>query len=250
MSRQDADTARATLYDKSRLEKRLALFEQLALPSITAQTDQNFQTAVLIGDTFPEDFSNRLDSLLEGIANVHLVRLPRMIHIKAVRRAFAMLPDREGTTHTATFRLDDDDAIHCDTIGRIHDLGTMLLRDAQCQKNPFVISFNRGFYVGRQGKDKVEEFYEKTPVAVGMALVAPNGDKRNVFRRNHRRANQYFNCYSDMHKPMFIRTSHGGNDSEVTPSGRRGDLGADAIRRHLAEGFGQTAEKLLSLVRG
>ena len=46
---EDPALAAAALYDRARLERRFQLFEGLTLPSLRAQTDAGFQTAVLTG---------------------------------------------------------------------------------------------------------------------------------------------------------------------------------------------------------
>jgi hypothetical protein len=240
------------LYDPERLEKRFQLFESLTLPSLVRQTDKDFQLGILIASSFPEKWGLRLKAMVEEYKNFHIIQLPTMIHIRAINRAYDLLRTETNTTHVASFRLDDDDAVHKDIIARTREHAESMVRVGINKEKPFVISFNRGFYLRAKTKKSdysFGEFYEKTPVAAGMTLVSPVGNRCNVFRRNHRKANQYFNCYSDMAEPMFIRTFHGDNDSSVMPTGRDGDLLPKEIEEILIDGFGQCFESL-SMIAG
>lgn len=235
------------LYDPERLEKRFNLFENLTLPSLFRQTDKNFKLGILIAESFPENWALRLKGLVEEHENIKIIQLPTMIHIRAIYQAYDLLKTEKNTTHIASFRLDDDDAVHKDIIARTREHAETIVQVGTNRKNPFVISFNRGFYLRAKTKKSdysFGEFYEKTPVAAGMTLVSPVGNRSNVFRRNHRKANQFFNCYSDMAEPMFIRTFHGDNDSTVVPTGRAGDLLPEEIEEILVDGFGQCSESL------
>ena len=42
------------LYNPERLEKRFHLFENLTLPSLIRQTDENFKLGILVASSFPE----------------------------------------------------------------------------------------------------------------------------------------------------------------------------------------------------
>ena len=77
-----------------------------------------------------------------------------------------------------------------------------------------------------------------------MALVAPAGSRQNVFRRNHRAAGQHFNCYTEINKPMFIRTVHQDNDSGAAITGHVGKMEPERIERTLLKHFGVSTEML------
>lgn len=238
------------LYNPERLEKRFHLFENLTLPSLVRQTDENFKLGILIASSFPKESLLRLKNLVSKYKNFQIIQLPTMIHIRAIYQAYDLLITEANTTHIASFRLDDDDAVHKDIIACTREHAETMVQVGTNRVNPFIISFSRGFYL-RAKTNKSDysfgEFYEKTPVAAGMTLVSPVGNRCNVFRRNHRKANQFFNCYSDMDKPMFIRTFHGDNDSTVMPTGRAGDLSPKEVEEILLDGFGQRLESLSSI---
>ena len=218
LSKQGLDAARAVLYDPARLDRRFRFFETWALPSLTNQTDQNFQTGILITDDFPDAARARLETLVTGIDNVHMVVRPPMEHIQACKAGFEALPEREDVSHVATFRLDDDDAMHRETIARIRDIANRLLALREGDK-PMCIAFNRGFYLDVNNEETpVTEVYERAPLGVGMAVVAPKGAHVTVFRRNHRHIAQYYDTYTEVQRPMFLRSVHDDNDSIPTLS--------------------------------
>ena len=72
----------------------------------------------------------------------------------------------------------------------------------------------------------------------------PKGDHATVFRRNHRNLMEYYDCYSEVARPMWIRSVHADNDSTAQPQGRAGALRPRGVRRVLADGFGLTPEML------
>lgn len=241
------EATREMLYQPDRLSRRFELFEKLALHSLVLQKDLNFRTAVLVGDDFPADALARLQDMLDGFVSAQIIQLPPMRHIYAVKAAYAALPDDPGATHTATFRLDDDDAMHRRTVERMRELSEGLI-GARGGKAPFGIAFNRGFYLDLDNTEKpLTERYENTPLGVGMAVVAPLGANENAFRRNHRKLAQYFDVYTEVKRPMFIRTVHQDNDSAATPTGREGTLSQKRIKGVLRRGFGMTLDDLKAL---
>lgn len=248
-STQGMEKTREMLYAPARLDRRFALFERLALHSLKLQEDQDFTVGILIGEDFPAQARSRLESLLDGFNAAHLIALPPMIHIQAVKAAYDTLPGDPDATHIATFRQDDDDAMHRETIGRVRKIATNMLQMRQTD-DPFAIAFNRGLYLGRESEDVVSEWYERTPLGIGLALVAKKGDTSTVFRRNHRQFTQFYDCYSEVQQPMWIRSVHQDNDSAATPTGRAGTLRPRAIRRCLREGFGLNEDTLAALESG
>ena len=236
------------LYDPARLERRFALFEMLCLRSLAMQRDTDFKVGILVGETLPNVARKRLTDMLDGFKNAQLVTLPPMEHYQAVATVFQELPDVPDAKHTVTFRLDDDDAMHAETVGRLRHL-THTLLPLRNRKEPFAIAFNRGFYFDLTNPAKmITECYEKTPLGVGMALVAPVSSRQNVFRRNHRAAAQHFNCYTEIAKPMFIRTVHQDNDSSAETTGHNGRMPQAKVERTLRNNFGVDIDMLKGLM--
>ena len=248
LSKVGPEQVHKVLYDPARLDRRFALFEMLCLRSLAMQRDTDFQVGILVGETLPNDARQRLNDMLDGFPNAKVITLPPLEHYYAVATAFQELPDQPGAEHTVTFRLDDDDAMHAETIGRLRHL-THTLLPLRNRKEPFAIAFNRGFYFDLTNPDQmITECYEKTPLGVGMALVAPVESRQNVFRRNHRSAGQHYNCYTEIVKPMFIRTVHQDNDSSAETTGHKGRTPQAKVERILRDNFGVDMDMLKGLM--
>lgn len=242
----DLDARRAELYDPARLERRFRLFERLAFHTMSRQDDRDFSCAVLIGECFPDAWRARLEDIVEGFAPMQIVALPPMVHIQAVKAAYNALPDDPEATHVATFRQDDDDGMHRETTARIRSMADAMLQIRLDQK-PFVIAFNRGFYFDPAAEKPISEWYERAPLGIGLAMVTPKGDHATVFRRNHRNLFEYYDCYTEVGRPMWIRSVHEDNDSTAMPQGRAGTLRPKGINKILQDGFGLTPEMLEGL---
>ncbi len=244
ISEQGEDSARAALYDPDRLNRRFALFEALTLRSLRLQTNQDFRVGVLIGKDFPGAAARRLALLLADVPQAQIIRLPRMVHYRATRIAFEKMGDDPAATHTATLRLDDDDALHKSWIDRITQLAPGLAA-ARWHDAPIVVAANRGLYFDtRNTQDPVSEWFEKMPISAGTTLITPRKIWENVFLRNHRRLAEFYDCYSDVSTPMFLRSVHLDNDSHARPSGHQGRLTTEEIEEVLRDGFGLSFDDL------
>jgi hypothetical protein len=242
----DLNAMREVLYDPARLERRFRLFEHLAFHTMAQQEDTDFSCAVLIGEDFPGAWRLRLEDIVADCTPMRIVALPPMVHIQAVKAAFEALPDDPDATHIATFRQDDDDGMHRETTARIRAVADGLL-PTRPDRKPFVIAFNRGLYLDRGAAEPISEWYERAPLGIGLAMVTPKGDAATVFRRNHRNLVEYYDCYTEVSKPMWIRTVHQDNDSTAQPQGRAGKLRPRGVKRVLWDGFGLTPEMVKEL---
>lgn len=210
----DAATLQATLFDRARLERRFALWETLALPSLLAQTDPDFETLVLVGDALPAWAHDRLHAGLAPL-NARIVALPPMHHYPAIQKAYAGYD--EGFSHLTSFRLDDDDALDRDHIARLRRTAAGI---AGFTATPFAIAHNRGLFVDLTGgKARFSEVTEKMPLGIGLALCAPAGHPDTIFRRNHRLLPQFLTTFSDATEIAFLRSVHDGNDSNAHTTG-------------------------------
>ncbi|KIN66463.1 Rhamno transf domain containing protein [Sulfitobacter noctilucae] len=242
----DLTAMREMLYDPARLDRRFRLFERLAFHTMALQDDTDFSCAVLIGDSFPDKARARLEDITRDFKPMQIVALPPMVHIQAVKAAYHALPDDPTATHVATFRQDDDDGMHRETTARIRAVGDAMLQVRPDDK-PFIIAFNRGLYLDGAAKVPLSEWYERAPLGIGLAMVTAKGDHATVFRRNHRNLVEYYDCYTEIAKPMWIRSVHEDNDSSAMPQGRAGALRPRGIKRVLWDGFGLTSEMLEGL---
>jgi hypothetical protein len=234
------------LFAPQRMALRFHLFEKLALPSLMAQSDQDFQVIVLTAESLPEPHKARLGKALSDLPNIHVRAVGPDKHYQLIKEAYDAL-DLGDATHRVMFRLDDDDAVDLNYIRRLRRLATGLLQ-VQDPETPQVITFNRGVYLRlREGENEVFDTCERAPLSAGTALLAPVGYPRNPYRYNHRQLLQHYTTYSDISVPAFIRSIHEDNKSTPTQMGLTHALGPRALARQIRSHFGLTLSDLRAL---
>lgn len=241
----DVETLEATLYARPRLERRFALFETLALPSLVGQTDQGFETLVLVGENLPRWAYDRLKAGLAPL-DARIIALPPMHHYPAIQKAYASLPGGPGS-HLTSFRLDDDDALDTGHVARLRRVAQGI---AAFTATPFAIAHNRGLFVDLTGPaPRFTEATEKMPLGIGLALCAPVAETDTIFRRNHRLLPQFLTTFSDATEMAYLRSVHDGNDSSAHTTGVVTDRTAAEIDAILADRFTTGRAALNSLAK-
>lgn len=237
----------AHIFSPERMELRFRLFERLSLPSLLRQSDQDFDMVVLTAERLPEVYLQRLADLLAPHDNIHLLPVGTGNHYQLLKQGYNLVPCEEAT-HRALFRLDDDDALDLDFVARTRRLSEGLL-PLQTSDEPFVLAYNRGFYLDTSTPEAPEVFdtCERAPLSAGTTLVAPVGSPMNPYRYNHRKYAQHFNTYSDISVPGFIRTIHGDNKSNPAKLGLTHTLSDKKLDRALIQHFGMTLSDLKAI---
>lgn len=212
----DVDAVADHLYDDDRMAARFHLFENLCLPSLIRQSDQAFDCVILASDRMPARHRDRLSALIGDAANIHVRFAPVGRPNELVRDGYDSISVRDAS-HRILFRMDDDDAVDMDFVARTRQQAAALF-GAVDPDTPFILSNNWGFYLKMEqdGPNRIVESRERTPLAIGLSLVAPLGYPRNPYRYNHRHLAQTYPVFSDVSVPAFIRTLHAGNWSDAT----------------------------------
>lgn len=236
----------AHIFSTERMELRFRLFENLCLPSLVRQSDQGFDCVVLTAESMPSIHLDRLKGLLDPIPNIHLRTVGTDKHYQLLKAGYNSL-ETPDCTHRILFRLDDDDAVDLDFVKRAKHLAQGML-ELQDTGAPFVMAFNRGFYVRCiEGENEVFDACERAPLSTGTALVAPVDYPRNPYRYNHRALAQHYTTVSDISVPGFIRTIHGDNKSSPTQMGLTHKMKPPRLRRSLQRYFGVDLDMLKTL---
>ncbi|MDK3018657.1 glycosyltransferase [Pseudodonghicola flavimaris] len=236
----------AHIFAPERMELRFNLFEKLCLPSLVRQSDPEFDMVVLTAESMPPQYLERLLDLIEPLPNIHCLPVGTENHYKLLQKGYNAV-SKEGYSHRILFRLDDDDAVDIDFVKRTKKIATAMLK-LQGPKTPFVIAYNRGFYVRSTGETaEIFDACERAPLSTGTTLVAPSGSSYNPYRFNHRKLAQHFNTYSDISVPAFIRTIHGDNKSNPAQMGLTHKMGEAQIAKALKRHFDVTPEALRAL---
>jgi Putative rhamnosyl transferase len=201
----DIDDARAKLWHPVRMAIRFHLFENLMLPSLAAQTDQDFTLLITVSEDMPQMFQDRLDAAVAGHAFVRLNRTLSRDYAKLIR-AFMAETTADGTERSAHFRLDDDDALPASYIARLR-------KDADRVDTGGMVCYPRGI-MGFLYDDRANHGFRVISFhAQGLARIAGPGMLRSPLHMQHRSMGDIVPSYLD---PTFIGfhfTQHGVNNT-------------------------------------
>lgn len=244
-----AEEAAEELFSAERMALRFNLFENLCLRSLQQQRDQGFEMVVATSSHMPKPYLDQLYEMTAGNDNITVVPYQVDSQYRIMRRAYSH-PKSAGESHLILFRLDDDDALDVDYVARTKRLAAGLL-PVQGPATPFVIAYNRGFYVQRGqagGDSRVFDATERAPLSVGTTLVRPARlGTDNPYRFNHRKFAQHYNVFSDITVPGFIRTLHWDNHSEPAVMGLQDQLSTEEVDQELRMHFALTRDQLMRL---
>lgn len=200
----------------------------------------------LVGESLPPQAIERLNDVVAPLKGARVIALPPLPHFQAMRRAFN-LATPNAATHLTGFRLDDDDALDVDHIARMRATVHAVLPVAGLA-TPLVTGCHRGFFLKIRPQGHVLfEVIEKVPGAQGLAMTTPVRHGDNIFRRNHRLVTQFYNTYTDVTTPAYIRTIHDDNDSIPHASGLIDKADWAAASFPIASHFPFTAAQLQAL---
>ncbi|MFW8635044.1 putative rhamnosyl transferase [Cribrihabitans pelagius] len=238
----------AYLYGAARLEERFRLFETVALPSLRAQTDPDFELIVVIGDSLPAGHRDRLYGLTADMPQVRIQAEPPGQH-RPVMKQILNAARRNPAAPCLQFRHDDDDAISVDFVERLRQAA----RDCEGllgRHNSVAFDFNRGYLaeLGPAGISAMPIFRPYYTAALGMHVRG--GCPLTIMNFAHEKIPQFMPTVTFSDAPMFVRTQNTFNDSPPKPAGgarpepltpeeegefeARFDLRADAVRRAFA----------------
>jgi hypothetical protein len=234
------------LFSDERMALRFRLFENLCLPTLVNQTDPDFELVVLTAESMPSRHLERLLDLVEPLPNIHCIPVGTENHYKLLQSGYRAVP-RTGERNRIFFRLDDDDGLDLNFIRRTKRFAEGLSK-FQPRRTPYIIAHNRGFYVRSTGEQpEVFDAVERAPLSTGTSLVAPAKHHNNPYRYNHRKFGQYYNTYTDISVPSFIRTIHGDNKSNPSQMGLTHQLNDTEIEEQIRTHFGMEVADLKAL---
>lgn len=217
----DFSKDREMLFATDRLEGRFALLEKLPLPSLAAQTDQNFHLLIICSDVMPDWAQARLAEICERV-------MPAKTYTVAPRRfGFAhmhfmrLLKRRYGQGRIIQTVLDDDDGFSTDFIASVRqELAQM--EPVASENDMRFVSFARGYGFDLSPENPAEYglFRHRYPyINLGLTMVTDVAGK-NLLSISHRKTPKEHACRLVEGQPMFVRSLHASNDSRVEVSTR------------------------------
>lgn len=207
----------AKIFDNDRLRRRFEVFEDICLPSLVGQGDQNFNMILVTSQAMPVWAMERLELILKDHPNIYArAYRPKASIRRLIRRAaFEMLdPNAEVI---ATFQLDDDDAL-------AHDYVARLRTHIAAENIGKVITFAPGFELAL-ANDRPQLRRDKLiKASAGLASIHVGGiqkvqEIKTIYSYGgHRRVDEVAPLIVDRHKAMYLQTANGFN-----VSGRKDD---------------------------
>ena len=200
----------AYLYAPARMEERFRHFECLCLPGLKAQTDPDFLFAILVGDSMPNQWLERLAALVEGFPQAVIVSRPPGPHRKVCQEVINAL--RAPGEPCLQFRHDDDDAVAVDFVQDMRqaadDVAPLLDRHRLVG-----FDWNRG-YIGRPDASGICAEVQVTPYwGVAQAVAVRPGARQTVMNFAHNKLNQFMPTVTFTDKVMYLRGHNDHNDS-------------------------------------
>jgi len=201
----------AFLYSEQRRRERFQLMETIALPCLKAQTDQDFELIVVIGDSLPKHHVEHLHDLCADIPQIQIHAEPPRKQ-RAVMKEILNAARRDPSQPCLQFRHDDDDAVAVDFVERLRQ--TVGDCKGLVERNKSVaIDFNRGYIAevdefGISASDAVRPY---NVAALGMHVRG--GCPLTIMNFAHQKLNQFMPTITLTDTPMWLRTHNDHNDS-------------------------------------
>lgn len=201
----------AYLYSEARMEERFRHFEAITLPSLRAQTDEDFTFLIVIGDQLPKGYRDRLNDLVSDFPQAEIRAYPPRPHREIMAEALNTARE-DMSLPCLQFRHDDDDAVAVSFVERLREAAEDC-RGLVAQHRLVGFDFNRGFIArpdaeGICAEETVTPYYG---VALGMAIRP--FVKHTIMNFGHGRINRFMPTITFTHEPMYVRGHNDHNDS-------------------------------------
>ena len=226
-----------TLYAPERMEERFNLFEAVCLPSIAAQTDQDFHFMILASHRMPEPDRARLESLVAPHPNVVIQSLRPRPMAEAVRVGLRRTVGRTNTVPVLQFCLDDDDAVSIHYVARLREMARGVLASPMAEKLPIAYTTPRGITLSKKGGVFAAHENFAPFLALGLAILTDGSVSTNPYVVPHLKTATRLFAMSDPEPMSYLRGLHDHHDSHGISKGRIHDLDEAALRDVLAAEF-------------
>jgi len=205
------DARIAFLYAQDRLEERFRLFETVTLPGLRDQTDGDFDFLVVIGESLPSPWRDRLYDLTADMPQVQIIaEKPR--RMRQIMREVLLRARKDPGRPCLQFRHDDDDAVACTFV---EDLRAAA-RDASgfCAQYPMVAFDWIQGYVAEFSAQGIQAAQQYRPyLGIGFATYVSGGMTRSIMNYGHHKIVRSMPTICFGQTPMWVRTHNDFNDS-------------------------------------
>lgn len=198
----------AELYAPGRMALRFFLFENFLVPSLRAQSDQNFLCLILTSDIMPEVYLDRLRAICEAEPNLELLVSSEMTVHEALWPRLSELNGLAGRP-LVNFRIDDDDCLSRDYIAELRGFMTRL-----GDRIPISYSRSNGLVVTHYKADGGMRIYEAHLPFNSMGTAIRVHGERTIFSFGHNALHKRFSAIVDNAGMGYISIKIDGHDSE------------------------------------
>ena len=220
----------AYLYAPERMEERFRTFETITLPPLKAQTDGDFTFLVVIGDSLPARWRDRLMALLDDMPQAVVQARGPGPHRQAMQEAINAVR-RDSRDPCLQFRMDDDDAVARVYVERLR-AAAQDLRALSRRHRHIAIDFNQG-YIARPGPGGIAAAPTTVPyTTAALALMFKPDVPLSVMNFAHAKVAQNMPTVTFTGEDMMVRGHNEFNDSrqkkgirpvKLTPLDARGE---------------------------
>ncbi|KGO90125.1 glycosyltransferase [Flavobacterium suncheonense] len=162
-----------TLLDNAWMNERLHLFETYCLPSVTGQTNQNFEWLLFFDSSTSQEFRNRILATTEKHTNIKLFFIDGMPEFKDSILNYVVENNRKD--YLITSRIDNDDCIHKNYIDEIQKMFRKQEFLAIDVINGYTLQVEPDFILGK--KDHIFNPF--------MSLIERNENPKTVWHYSH-----------------------------------------------------------------
>lgn len=203
------------LYGDARLGERFQLLETVALPCIKAQTDEDFELIIVIGDQLPAKHNERLRDITASIPQIRIHTEPPRPQRQVMKEIFNKAR-KDPSKPCLQFRHDDDDAFSVNFIERLRAAAFDAER-LTAKHKAVTFDWNKGMVAefGAAGIGTVDIFRQLYPAAMGMQI---RGDcSLTIMNFAHEKIARFMPVISYDDPQMFVRSHNSSNDSRQKP---------------------------------
>ncbi len=206
------------LYAPARMAERFATFETMMLPPLKAQTDDDFTLLVVIGDSLPAPYRDRLQAAVADMPQAVVQAHPPGPHRKVMQDAINSVRRFDGDA-CLQFRMDDDDAVACTYVQRLREAAQDVLPLAAKHRH-IAIDFNQGFIARPSAKGLETAPTNVAYTTAALALMFQPDLRLSVMNFAHMKVGQKMPTVTFTGEDMLIRGHNDYNDSRQKPGVR------------------------------
>lgn len=196
------------LYTKERMALRFYLFENFLVPSLKAQSDQNFICLILTSDIMPEVYKKRLEHICANDPNLELLISSEVTVHEALWPRISAL-NALGGRPMVEFRIDDDDCLSHDYVQELRGFMTRL-----GDRVPISYSRTNGLVITNYASDGEMFIYRANLPFNSMGTAIRVHGERTIFSFGHIGLHKRFSAIVDNAGMGYISIKIDGHDSK------------------------------------